>query len=134
MSDFIILGIEDILELHRRQLLKWGGAEGIHDLNAIEAACNAPQNVLIYEGGDVIDCAAALMWHLCNDHGFRDGNKRVGTVAGIVMLSVNGVGLPSSATFLSTNAPVALTVTVSPLSRPAVVTPAVLTTAVASAL
>ena len=99
MSDFIILGIEDILELHRRQLLKWGGAEGIHDLNAIEAACNAPQNVLIYEGGDVIDCAAALMWHLCNDHGFRDGNKRVGTVAGIVMLSVNGVGLPSSATF-----------------------------------
>ena len=101
MSDLITLALEDILELHRRQISKWGGAEGIHDLNAIEAACNAPNNVYCYEGGDVVDCAAALMWHLCSNHGFRDGNKRVGTVAGIVMLSVNGVALPYDAAFQS---------------------------------
>jgi len=101
MSFLVTLAMEDILELHRRQLAKWGGAQGIHDRNAIEAACNAPNNVFCYEGGDVVDCAAALMWHLCANHGFRDGNKRVGAVAGIVMLSVNGVGLPGDAEFQS---------------------------------
>jgi len=40
------------------------------------------------------DCAAALMWHVCADHAFVDGNKRAATVAGIVMLSTNGIFLP----------------------------------------
>ncbi len=101
MNELVTLALEDVLELHRRQIEGWGGAEGIHDLNAIEAACNAPNNVYCYEGGDVVDCAAALMWHLCSNHGFRDGNKRVGAVAGIVMLSVNGVELPGDRTFQS---------------------------------
>ena len=101
MTSLVTLGVEDVLALHRRQLAKWGGAEGVLDLNAVEAACNAPHNVLCYEGGDVVDCAAALMWHLCSNHGFRDGNKRVGAVAGIVMLSANGVGLPTDSVFQS---------------------------------
>ncbi|NTW86558.1 MAG: type II toxin-antitoxin system death-on-curing family toxin [Holophagaceae bacterium] len=99
MSALVILGVEDVLALHRRQLARWGGAEGLHDLPAIEAACAAPHQVLRYENGDLVDCAAALMWHLCANHGFRDGNKRVGTVAGIVMLSVNGVALPDDPGF-----------------------------------
>ena len=99
MSSLVILGVEDILALHRRQIARWGGAEGSHDLPAIEAACAAPHQVLRYENGDVVDCAAALMWHLCSNHGFRDGNKRIGTVAGIVMLSVNGVALPDDPGF-----------------------------------
>ncbi len=99
MSALVILGVEDVLALHRRQLARWGGAEGLHDLPAIEAACAAPHQVLRYENGDLVDCAAALMWHLCANHGFRDGNKRIGTVAGIVMLSVNGVALPDDPGF-----------------------------------
>jgi death-on-curing family protein len=34
------------------------------------------------------------MWHVCADHAFLDGNKRTATVAGIVMLSTNGIFLP----------------------------------------
>ncbi len=99
MSALVIHGVEDVLALQRRQIARWGGAEGIHDLPAIEAACAAPRQVLRYENGDVVDCAAALMRHLCADHGFRDGNKRVGTVAGLVMLSANGVALPDDPGF-----------------------------------
>ncbi|MBK8793301.1 MAG: type II toxin-antitoxin system death-on-curing family toxin [Holophaga sp.] len=94
MSTFIILGIEDVLELHRRQIGIFGGMSGLRDAAVLESACHAPHNVLFYENGDLVDCAAALMWHLCCDHPFLDGNKRIGTVAGIVMLSVNGTLLP----------------------------------------
>ncbi len=97
MSPLITLGVEDVLALHRRQIARWGGAEGVRELPAIEAACNAPLVVHRQEGGDVVDCAAALMWHLCANHGFLDGNKRIGTVAGLVMLSANGVALPADA-------------------------------------
>ena len=99
MSALVTLGVDEVLALHRRQIARWGGAEGVRELPAIEAACNAPLVVHRYEGGDVVDCAAALMWHLCANHGFLDGNKRVGTVVGLVMLSANGVALPADAGF-----------------------------------
>jgi len=99
MSALVTLGVDEVLALHRRQIARWGGAEGVRNLPAIEAACNTPLEVHRYEGGDVVDCAAALMWHLCANRGFLDGNKRVGTVAGLVMLSANGVALPADAGF-----------------------------------
>ena len=34
--------------------------------------------------------AAAYLYHLVNNHPFIDGNKRVGAVASIVFLSLNG--------------------------------------------
>ncbi len=101
MSAFIILGVEDVLELQRRQIELFGGIAGLRDVGVLESACQAPHNVLFYENGDLVDCTAALMWHLCCDHPFLDGNKRIGTVAGIVMLSVNGALLPDDDAFQS---------------------------------
>lgn len=101
MSAFIILGVEDVLELQRRQIGMFGGISGLRDAAILESACHAPHNVFHYEHGDLVDCAAALMWHLCCDHPFLDGNKRIGTVAGIVMLSANGVLLPDEDVFQS---------------------------------
>lgn len=99
MSTAITLEAEDVIELHHRQVHGWGGPEGLLSRESLEAACFAPRNVFFYEDGDLVDCAAALMWHLCSAHAFQDGNKRVGTVAGIVLLSVNGVSLPDDGKF-----------------------------------
>lgn len=101
MSAFIILGVEDVLELQGRQIGMFGGISGLRDAAVLESACHAPHNVLYSENGDLVDCAAALLWHLCCDHPFLDGNKRIGTVAGIVMLSANGVLLPDDDVFQS---------------------------------
>jgi len=101
MGGFITLGVEDGLELQGRQIGMFGGISGLRDAAVLESACHAPHNVLYYENGDLVDCAAALMWHLCCDHPFLDGNKRIGTVAGIVMLSANGVLLPDDDIFQS---------------------------------
>ncbi len=40
---------------------------------------------------DVIDKAAVLCWHLVNNHGLPDGNKRCGFVAMVVFLRRNEV-------------------------------------------
>jgi len=40
---------------------------------------------------DVFEMAAAYLFHLVKNHPFVDGNKRVGLVAAIVFLDLNGV-------------------------------------------
>lgn len=94
MTQIVFLEVEDLLAIQRMQIEAFGGDSGILSQNALEAACHAPRNILFYEEGDLVDCTAALMWHVCADHAFIDGNKRTATVAGIVMLSANGIWLP----------------------------------------
>jgi death-on-curing protein len=94
MSEIVFLEVEDVLAIQSMQIEAFGGDAGILSKDALEAACHAPRNILHYEDGDLVDCVAALIWHLCADHAFVDGNKRTATVAGVVMLSANGIFLP----------------------------------------
>ena len=87
------LSIDQILDLHRRQIRGFGGASGLRDRGALEAAVARPQATF---GGedlypDVAAKAAALMHSLVMNHPFMDGNKRVGAHAGIVFLLINHV-------------------------------------------
>jgi death-on-curing protein len=94
MSEIVFLEAEDVMEIQRLQIEAFGGDPGTLSQDALEAACHAPRNILHHEDGDLVDCTAALVWHVCADHTFVDGNKRAAMVAGIVMLSVNGIFLP----------------------------------------
>ncbi len=40
---------------------------------------------------DVFEMAAAYLFHIVQNHPFVDGNKRVGAVAAVVFLELNGV-------------------------------------------
>ncbi|HTO01221.1 MAG TPA: type II toxin-antitoxin system death-on-curing family toxin [Microthrixaceae bacterium] len=63
------------------------------DLNLIDSALHAPAAGFgeqdLYP--DVIDKAAVLCWHLVNNHGLPDGNKRCAFVAMVVFLRRNNV-------------------------------------------
>ena len=65
----------------------------IADLNLIDSALHAPAAGFgeqdLYP--EVIDKAAVLCWHLVNNHGLPDGNKRCALVAMVVFLRRNGV-------------------------------------------
>jgi death-on-curing protein len=39
----------------------------------------------------LFDKAAAYLFHLCQNHCFIDGNKRIGLAAALVFLDLNGV-------------------------------------------
>jgi death on curing protein len=85
------LSIEQVLALHTAQLRLYGGASGLRDRGALEAALARPAMTFdgedLYE--DVASKAAALMHSLVLNHPFVDGNKRVAAHAAIVFAELN---------------------------------------------
>jgi death-on-curing protein len=94
MAGTYYLDMQDVLGLHRRQLERFGGAPGVRDAGLIEAALARPQSGYY---GDLIEEAAALWESLTMNHGFLDGNKRVGFAATHVFLRINGLDISASA-------------------------------------
>lgn len=88
------LDMEDVLAIHARQIARFGGAPGVRDAGLIEAALARPQSGYY---ADLIEEAAALWESLTMNHGFIDGNKRVGFAATYVFLRLNGVRIVADA-------------------------------------
>jgi death-on-curing protein len=87
------LDMQDVLALHYRQLERFGGAPGVRDAGLIEAALARPQSGYYR---DPIEEASALWESLTMNHGFVDGNKRVGFAATYVFLRINGLAITAS--------------------------------------
>ncbi|MEI6602193.1 MAG: type II toxin-antitoxin system death-on-curing family toxin [Clostridia bacterium] len=89
------LSSEQIVMLHKLLLKHTGGADGIRDLNLLESAANSPfqsfEGQYIYP--TIESRAARLGFGLIKNHPFVDGNKRVGILAMITFLQLNGVEL-----------------------------------------
>jgi len=84
-----------VLLLHAQLLAETGGADGVRDEALLDAALESP-----YAGFEDTESypsieakAARLAFGLVNDHPFVDGNKRIGVMAMLVLLDVNGVRL-----------------------------------------
>ena len=88
MSEY--LTVVEVLALHSIVIDEFGGAEGVRDLGALEAALFRPQTGY-YE--DPVAEAAALFESLIQNHPFLDGNKRTALAAADVHLRMNGLEL-----------------------------------------
>ena len=89
------LDLAEVLEVHRDQIERYGGAEGIRDLGLLQSSVAMPQAGMggVYLHGDLYEMAAAYLYHLVCNHPLVDGNKRTGTAAALVFLELNGVRL-----------------------------------------
>lgn len=81
-----------ILAFHRDQIKTYGGKQGIRDDGLLESALAQPK---ISIGGEyvhstIFEMAAAYGFHICMNHPFYDGNKRMALVAIYTFLYVNG--------------------------------------------
>lgn len=76
---------------HFDQLREHGGLRGVEDDGLIESALARPRQKANYEEPSLYDLAAAYTFGLAKNHGYKDGNKRVGLVAGAAFLHVNGI-------------------------------------------
>lgn len=79
--------IDEVIAAHARLIELFGGAHGVRDRGALEAALARPQSEY-YK--DVIEQAAALLESLWQNHPFIDGNKRAAVTATAALLRVNG--------------------------------------------
>jgi death-on-curing protein len=84
-----------VLLLHAQLLEATGGAPGIRDDGLLDSALAAPDSA--FEGTEFYPTAEAkaarVAFGLVSNHPFVDGNKRVGILAMLVLLGVNGVAV-----------------------------------------
>ena len=81
------LTVADVLGMYTVLMQRYGGAGGVRDPGALEAALFRPQTGY-YD--DIIAEAAALLESLAINHPFVDGNKRIAFAAADVFLRING--------------------------------------------
>ena len=81
------LTVADVLGMHTALMQRYGGAPGVRDPGALEAALFRPQTGY-YD--DIVAEAAALMESLAINHPFVDGNKRIAFASVDVFLRING--------------------------------------------
>ena len=87
----------EVLVIHALLLEQYGGAQGVRDPGAIEAALFRPQSGY-YE--DIVEESAALMESLLINHPFVDGNKRVAFAVCDVFLRINNCALAADPPWL----------------------------------
>ena len=85
--------LEDVLIVHERMIERTGGDFGIRDIGLIESAiARAQAGYDDYELYSSVEAKAAAIGHgLAANHGFVDGNKRVGTATMLLILRKNGI-------------------------------------------
>jgi death-on-curing protein len=77
--------------IHHDQLREHGGLPGIRDENVLESALARPQQKWHYaERTDISRLAAAYAFGLVKNHPYRDGNQRIGFLAMVTFLGMNG--------------------------------------------
>jgi death-on-curing protein len=89
------LGVEHLLAIHRQVIRRFRGRAGLRDPGLLESAAAMPSAQF---GGEflhptVAAMAAAYLFHVCRNHAFIDGNKRVALVAAEMFLVLNGYRL-----------------------------------------
>ena len=87
------LTLEDVLAMHEILIERFGGLQGIRDINLLISAIEAPKASMF---GDELyptlyDKAAVYLFHIINNHAFNDGNKRTGFLAAYLFLKANKV-------------------------------------------
>ena len=94
----VFLTFAEIIEIHDYQISRFGGAAGVRDIELLKSAIGMPSATF---GGEflhpsVIEMAAAYLYHLVENHPFVDGNKRVGAMAALIFLDMNGYEFDAS--------------------------------------
>ncbi len=87
------LSLDEILAIHKDQISRYGGREGVHDWGLLQSAIAMPMASFAGQSlhSDLYEMAAAYLFHLVQNHPFVDGNKRVGAAAAYVFLALNNV-------------------------------------------
>jgi len=81
-----------VLTIHTDLLQRYGGEFGIRDVGLLDSALAQPKMVFSgrYVHKTLFDKATAYGFHVCKNHPFIDGNKRIAFVLMDIFLQKNG--------------------------------------------
>jgi death-on-curing protein len=89
----LFLTVDEVLRLHDEPIRRYGGTAGVRDIGLLQSALSMPAASF---GGEFLHpglpaMAAALLFHIVQNHPFLDGNKRTGLAAARLLLWMNDV-------------------------------------------
>ncbi len=89
----IFLTLDEVLALHEDQIRRYGGGTGIRDVGLLESALGSAAATFAgkYLNETPFEMAAALLYGICRNHPFVDGNKRTSIATALVFLALNGI-------------------------------------------
>ena len=85
--------LAEVLSLHDRLIVEFGGEAGTRHTGAVEAALARMEHGP-FETGDLAERAALLLRGIVEDHPLVDGNKRTGFTVAETFLRSNGWCIP----------------------------------------
>jgi death-on-curing protein len=88
----LFLTVDQVIHIHRRGIEEYGGSPELRDRGLLESAVAMP---MAQFGGEYLHeglpgMAAAYLFHLCKNHPFVDGNKRVAVSVAEIFIELNG--------------------------------------------
>jgi death on curing protein len=98
MNEIEFLPKHIIIYFHQQIISLYGGTLGLRDEGLLDSALEQPRAMFdgSYLHDSLVKMAAAYGFHICNNHPFIDGNKRVALVAMDAFLQKNGFEISSS--------------------------------------
>lgn len=89
------LSLSNVLEIHTDQINRYGGSPGIRDQNLLLSAIAQPYATFDrkYLHNTIYDKASAYLFHICQNHPFIYGNKRVALTSSLMFLGMNGYSI-----------------------------------------
>ena len=86
------LTLSEVMIILEDQIRHYGGKYGVRDLNLLSSAIYMPESSFgeQYLHESIPAMAAAYTFHICQNHPFLDGNKRVALASSLVFLDING--------------------------------------------
>ena len=94
----MVLNKETVLNLHKLIIEETGGSFNVRDVALLESAIASP--FITFDGVDLYvsteEKGAKLGYSLISNHAFIDGNKRIGILAMLVFLELNGIKIETN--------------------------------------
>lgn len=87
------IDLDNVILFHKKIVNKTGGSDGVRDLGLIESALN--RGAMTFDGRELYEgteMKISVITHgLIRNHGFIDGNKRIGVAVMILLLKLNNI-------------------------------------------
>lgn len=88
-----LLELENVVLFHEKIVNHTGGSAGVRDFGLIESALN--RAIMTFDGKELyesLELKISVVAHgLINNHGFVDGNKRIGIAVMLLLLKMNNI-------------------------------------------
>ena len=92
------LSLEEVLYIHELTIKKHGGSTGIKNPGLVESSLNS--GIATFDGKDLYpsieEKISMITYSFVKNHGFEDGNKRVGCLVLLTLCHKNGIRIKPS--------------------------------------